>query len=135
MTDLSLYIIIMTLIVLLVFISTVPLRLWHTARRAGIKIKMGSFLGMRLRKIPPKCIVNPLIKASKAGLSLKPLWLENHYLLGGNVDRVVDALITAKQKNIPLEFPRASSFDIAGRDMEEAMEMSINPVVDHMESL
>lgn len=127
MTDIFYIVIIMTLIVLVVFFSTVPLRLRAAARKAGVNISIISFFGMRLRKIPPKCIVKPLIKAANAGLSLKLLWLENHFLLGGNVDRVVDALITAKQKNIPLDFMRASAFDIAGRDLQEAMEMCRDP--------
>ena len=90
---------------------------------------IGTLVGMRLRRVVPSKIVNPLIKATKAGISLPINKLEAHYLAGGNVDRVVNALIAAQRANIPLEFERAAAIDLAGRDVLEAVQMSVNPKV------
>jgi len=84
---------------------------------------------MRLRRVVPSRIVNPLIKAQKAGLEASINKLEAHYLAGGNVDKVVNALIAAQRANIPLEFERAAAIDLAGRDVLEAVQMSVNPKV------
>jgi uncharacterized protein YqfA (UPF0365 family) len=85
---------------------------------------------MRLRRVIPSRIVNPLIKAQKAGLvDVSINKLEAHYLAGGNVDKVVNALIAAQRANIPLEFERAAAIDLAGRDVLEAVQMSVNPKV------
>lgn len=84
---------------------------------------------MRLRRVSPAKIVNPLIKAEKAGLDVKVTQLEAHYLAGGNVDRVVNALIAAERANIPLAFERAAAIDLAGRDVLQAVQMSVNPKV------
>jgi uncharacterized protein YqfA (UPF0365 family) len=77
----------------------------------------------------PARIVNPLIKARKAGLDLDTNQLESHYLSGGNVDRVVDALVAAQRADIPLGFERAAAIDLAGRDVLQAVQMSVNPKV------
>ena len=84
---------------------------------------------MRLRRVVPSRIVNPLIKATKAGLGLNINQLESHFLAGGNVDRVVNALIAAQRANIPLIFERAAAIDLAGRDVLQAVQMSVNPRV------
>ena len=84
---------------------------------------------MRLRRVPPIRIILPLIKAQKAGLDVTIDKLEAHYLAGGNVDRVVDALIAAHRADIPLEFERAAAIDLAGRNVLEAVQMSVNPRV------
>ena len=84
---------------------------------------------MRLRRVVPSKIVLPLVKANKAGLDVNVDQLEAHYLAGGDVDRVVDALIAAERAAIPLTFERAAAIDLAGRDVLEAVQMSVNPKV------
>jgi len=122
-------IIVAAFIFLVLFFSFVPVRLWIAARAAGVKLRIVSLVGMRLRKIPPSSIVNPLIKAIKAGIGMTTDMLEQHYLAGGNVDRVVDALIAAQKADIPLDFKRATAIDLAGRDVLTAVKMSVNPKV------
>ncbi|NLJ33540.1 MAG: flotillin-like protein FloA [Firmicutes bacterium] len=114
---------------LLVVFSFVPLGLWISALAAGVKIGIGTLIGMRLRRVPPARIVMPLVKAVKAGLDLSVNQLEAHFLAGGNVDRVVNALIAAQRAEIPLTFERAAAIDLAGRDVLEAVQMSVNPKV------
>jgi len=90
---------------------------------------MVTLVAMRLRRVTPSRIVNPLIKATKAGIGLTINQLESHYLAGGNVDRVVNALIAAHRANINLPFERAAAIDLAGRDVLQAVQMSVNPRV------
>ncbi len=116
-------------ILIVFFFSFVPVRLWIAARAAGVKLRIISLVGMRLRKITPANIANPLIKAVKAGIEMTTDMLEQHYLAGGNVDRVVDALIAAQKADIPLNFKRATAIDLAGRDVLTAVKMSVNPKV------
>ncbi|HKL75875.1 MAG TPA: flotillin-like protein FloA [Halanaerobiales bacterium] len=124
-------IIIIALIALLVilFFYFVPLGLWISAIAAGVKISFFDLIGMRLRRVVPSVIVSPMIKSHKAGLKLTTNKLEAHYLAGGNVDRVVDALIAAQRAEIDLTFERAAAIDLAGRDVLEAVKMSVNPKV------
>lgn len=117
------------LILLAIFFTFVPVTLWISAIAAGVKISIFTLIGMRLRRVIPSRVVNPLIKASKAGLTLTINQLESHYLAGGNVDRVVNALIAAHRANIELPFERAAAIDLAGRDVLEAVQMSVNPKV------
>lgn len=119
------------LIVLAVFIffQFVPVGLWISALAAGVNISIFNLVGMRLRRVPPDKIVLPLIKANKAGLDVNSNQLEAHYLAGGNVDRVIDALIAAHRAEIPLTFERSCAIDLAGRDVLEAVQMSVNPKV------
>lgn len=117
------------IIVLAIFFTFVPITLWISALAAGVKISIFTLIGMRLRRVIPSRIVNPLIKASKAGLTVSINQLESHYLAGGNVDRVVNALIAAHRANIELPFERAAAIDLAGRDVLEAVQMSVNPKV------
>lgn len=116
-------------ILLMVFFSFVPVGLWITAFFSGVKIKMGTLIGMKLRRVAPSRIVNPMIKATKAGLKLQVDELEAHYLAGGNINTLVDALIAAQRANIPLEFERAAAIDLAGRNVLEAVQVSVNPKV------
>ncbi len=116
------------LVVAIVF-SFIPLRLWISALAARVPVGIFALIGMRLRQVPPVKIVMPLIKATKAGLDLNVNKLEGHYLAGGNVDRVVNALIAAQRAEIPLPFERAAAIDLAGRDVLQAVQMSVNPKV------
>jgi uncharacterized protein YqfA (UPF0365 family) len=125
----SLFSVILIIIAISLFFSFVPVMLWITAMASGVYIGLTTLIGMRLRRITPARIVNPLIKARKAGLNVDISQLETHYLAGGNVDRVVDALIAAQRANIDLVFERAAAIDLAGRDVLEAVQMSVNPKV------
>ena len=107
----------------------VPIRLWVSAAASGAYISLISLVGMRLRRIPPKVIVEPRISAVRAGLEIKSDDLESHYLAGGDVNKVVLALISADKAGIELTFQRASAIDLAGRDVLEAVKMSVNPKV------
>lgn len=120
---------ILSLIAFSIFISFVPIPLWINALFAGVKVSLGSLVGMRLRKVPPTVIVNALITAVKAGLPLTTNDLETHYLSGGNVLRVVTALIAADKANIALDFQMACGIDLAGRNILEAIQTSVNPRV------
>ncbi len=121
--------IIIIIVVLMIFLRFVPIGLWISALAAGAKVGIFDLIGMRLRRVSPAKIVNPLIKSEKAGLAVPVSKLEAHYLAGGNVDRVVDALIAAERANIPLPFERAAAIDLAGRNVLEAVQMSVNPKV------
>jgi len=116
-------------IVLAVFFTFVPVALWISALAAGVRVSIFTLIGMRLRRVIPSRIVNPLIKAHIAGLPVTINQLESHYLAGGNVDRVVNALIAAHRANIELSFERCAAIDLAGRDVLEAVQMSVNPKV------
>lgn len=107
----------------------VPIGLWITAYFSGVKVSLATMIGMRLRKVSPAGIINPLINATKAGLDLKIEEMEAHTLAGGDVDRVVNALISADKANIGLTFQRATAIDLAGRDVLEAVRVSVNPKV------
>jgi uncharacterized protein YqfA (UPF0365 family) len=124
-----LLIIALAVIVISVFFSFVPVMLWISALASGVKVGIFTLVAMRLRRVIPSRIVNPQIKAAKAGLGLNINQLESHYLAGGNVDRVVNALIAAQRANIPLGFERAAAIDLAGRDVLQAVQMSVNPKV------
>ncbi len=123
------FVIILFFVVSSVFLSFFPIGLWIAAFAAGVHIGIFNLVGMRLRRVIPAKIVNPMIKAVKAGLEVSTNKLEAHYLAGGNVDRVVNALIAAQRANIPLEFERAAAIDLAGRDVLQAVQMSVNPRV------
>ena len=122
-------IIVAVLIFLVIFLSFVPIGLWISAAASGVNVGIFQLIGMRIRKVVPKRIVDPMIKATKAGLKLSINNLEAHYLAGGNVDRVVNALIAAQRAGIPLDFERCCAIDLAGRDVLNAVQMSVNPKV------
>jgi uncharacterized protein YqfA (UPF0365 family) len=107
----------------------VPMGLWVTAIFSGVRVSLGTLIGMRLRKVNPADIVRPLISATKAGLALDVGQMEAHHLAGGNVGRVVTALISADRATIDLPWRRATAIDLAGRDVLEAVRVSVNPKV------
>jgi len=117
------------IVVLSVFFSFFPVMLWISALASGVRVGIFTLVAMRLRRVIPSRIVNPQIKATKAGLGLNINQLESHFLAGGNVDRVVNALIAAQRADIPLGFERAAAIDLAGRDVLLAVQMSVNPRV------
>ncbi len=120
---------VIVIVLLMILFSFVPVGLWISAVAAGVKVGIGTLVGMRLRRVSPRRVINPLIKAHKAGLALTTNQLESHYLAGGNVDRVVDAIIAAQRAEINLAFERGAAIDLAGRDVLEAVQMSVNPKV------
>ena len=126
---LTLVLIVAIIVVLALFFSFVPIGLWISATASDVKIGLFQLVAMRIRKVVPSRIVNPMIKATKAGLTISHNKLEAHYLAGGNVDRVVNALIAAQRAGIPLDFERACAIDLAGRDVLNAVQMSVNPKV------
>ncbi|MEJ2661236.1 MAG: flotillin-like protein FloA [Desulfobacteraceae bacterium] len=115
-------------IVLLFFVGS-AISLWVQALVSGAHVGLFNIVFMRYRKVPPKLIVTSKIMAVKAGLDFSTDSLESHYLAGGNVSRVVQALIAADKANIELEFNRAAAIDLAGRDVLQAVQMSVNPKV------
>lgn len=119
----------LVILFLAIFFTFVPVTLWISAIAAGVRVSIFTLIGMRLRRVIPSRVVNPLIKAHKAGLDVQINQLESHYLAGGNVDRVVNALIAAHRAGIELTFERAAAIDLAGRDVLEAVQMSVNPRV------
>ncbi len=121
--------IILIIIALSLFFTFIPVGLWITAFFSGVKVGLGTLIGMRLRRVVPSRIINPMIKATKGGISLNINDLEAHYLAGGNVNVVVDALIAAQRANIDLEFEQAAAIDLAGRNVFEAVQVSVNPKV------
>ena len=116
-------------VLLILFFSFVPVGLWISSLAANVKVSIFNLVGMRLRRVVPSRIVLPLIKATKAGIKLSVNQLEAHYLAGGNVNGVVDALIASERAGIDLPFEKAAAIDLAGRDVLEAVKMSVNPKV------
>ncbi|MEM1204274.1 MAG: flotillin-like protein FloA [Acidobacteriota bacterium] len=127
--DMFLPLLLLAIAFLFVFTYLVPVRLWIAAWSSQAYVPLTALVGMRLRRIPPKQVVEPRISAVKAGLDLSIEALESHYLAGGNVARVVYALISADKAGIDLSFQRAAAIDLAGRDVLEAVKMSVNPKV------
>jgi uncharacterized protein YqfA (UPF0365 family) len=116
-------------VVLVIFLYFVPINLWITAIFSGVRVGLFELVFMRIRKVPPGIIVRELITANKAGLQVTPTDLETHYLAGGNVPNVIRALISADKANIKLSFKQATAIDLAGRDVFEAVQISVNPKV------
>lgn len=114
---------------IVMFFSFVPVGLWISSLAANVKVSIFNLIGMRLRRVAPSRIVMPLIKAIKAGLTINVNQLEAHYLAGGNVDSVVNALIAAERADMELHFEKAAAIDLAGRDVFDAVKMSVNPKV------
>ncbi|HZG76973.1 MAG TPA: flotillin-like protein FloA [Paenibacillus sp.] len=125
----TLLIVAVVIVAFVVFMSFFPIMLWISALASGVRVGIITLVAMRLRRVIPSRIVNPMIKAHKAGLGVSVNQLESHYLAGGNVDRVVNALIAAERANIQLPFERAAAIDLAGRDVLQAVQMSVNPKV------
>ena len=116
-------------VVLVIFLYFVPINLWITAIFSGVRVGLFELVFMRIRKVPPGVIVRELITANKAGLQVTPTDLETHFLAGGNVPNVIRALISADKANINLSFKQATAIDLAGRDVFEAVQISVNPKV------
>ncbi|MBC7486367.1 MAG: flotillin-like protein FloA [Cytophagaceae bacterium] len=117
------------IIFVFIFLYFVPLNLWITAVFSGVNVGLFTLVFMRIRKVPPRLIVESLITATKAGISITSNDLETHYLAGGNVPHVIKALISADKANIALVFKQAAAIDLAGRDVFEAVQISVNPQV------
>ncbi len=118
------------LVLLIIFFYFVPILLWINAKAAGVNISLLQLFLMRLRKVPAPVIVNAMIEAHKAGLlDIKRDDLEAHYLAGGHVEKVVHALVSASKANIDLSFKMATAIDLAGRNVLDAVQMSVNPKV------
>jgi uncharacterized protein YqfA (UPF0365 family) len=114
-------------IAIAVFFHFIPFGLWLTALFSGIRVSFFTLFGMRFRRVDPRAIVLPLISGHKAGIGLNVNELEGHFLAGGNVNRVVNALISADKAGIALTYKQAT--DLAGRDVFEAVQVSVNPKV------
>lgn len=118
------------LVVLAIFFHYVPFFLWFSARVSGVNISLLQLALMRIRKVPPYVIVRAMIEAHKAGISdITRNGLEAHYLAGGHVEQVVHALVSASKAEMDLPFQMATAIDLAGRDVFEAVQMSVNPKV------
>jgi uncharacterized protein YqfA (UPF0365 family) len=117
------------LILLIIFFYFVPISLWITAIFSGVRVGLFELVFMRIRKVPPGMIVKELITANKAGLSVTTTDLETHYLAGGSVPNVIKALISADKANIELDFKQGTAIDLAGRNVFEAVQFSVNPKV------
>lgn len=117
------------IILFFVFMYFIPVNLWITAIFSGVKVGLFELMFMRIRKVPPGIIVREMITATKAGLQVTTSDLETHYLAGGNVPNVIKALISADKANINLSFKQATAIDLAGRDVFEAVQISVNPKV------
>ncbi|HEY9122891.1 MAG TPA: flotillin-like protein FloA [Bacteroidales bacterium] len=117
------------IVLLWIFFYLVPIGLWFQGILTGVKVSLLQLIFMRWRRVPPSVIVNAMINSKKAGLDLSPDQLEAHFLAGGHVQKVVNALISADKANIPLDFRAATAIDLAGRDVFEAVQMSVNPKV------
>lgn len=129
--ELTLILILVAAVVLLcIFFYYVPFFLWISARVSGVRISLLQLFLMRIRQVPASVIVRALIEAHKAGLNdVTRDDLEAHYLAGGNVEKVVHALVSASKANIDLGFKMATAIDLAGRDVFQAVQMSVNPKV------
>ena len=123
-------IVVASIIGLWIILYFIPIGLWFTALLSGVRISLLQLILMRWRKVPPTVIVRSMIEAHKAGLaSIQRDELEAHYLAGGHVEQVIHALVSASKANIDLSFKMATAIDLAGRDVLEAVQMSVNPKV------
>jgi uncharacterized protein YqfA (UPF0365 family) len=123
-------IVVASIIGLWIILYFIPIGLWFTALLSGVRVSLLQLILMRWRKVPPTVIVRSMIEAHKAGLAyIKRDELEAHYLAGGHVEQVIHALVSASKANIDLSFKMATAIDLAGRDVLEAVQMSVNPRV------
>ncbi|SCY72732.1 flotillin-like protein FloA [Desulfoluna spongiiphila] len=121
--------VVLAIVLVILFVIASAIKLWIQALVSGAHVGILNIVFMRFRKVPPKLIIESKIMAVKAGIDIDTDLLESHYLAGGNLARVVQALIAADKANIDLEFNRAAAIDLAGRDVLEAVQMSVNPKV------
>lgn len=112
-----------------ILLYLLPVNLWFTAQLSGVRINLLNLVLMRLRKVSPSLVTNAMITSTKAGLNITSNDIETHYLAGGNVNTVIKALISADKANIPLDFKLATAIDLAGRDVFDAVQISVNPRV------
>lgn len=119
----------LAIVLVFIFLYFIPVNLWITARFSGVKVGLLELMFMRIRKVPPGLIVREMITAIKAGIPVTTTDLETHFLAGGNVPTVIKALISADKANISLTFKQATAIDLAGRDVFEAVQLSVNPKV------
>jgi uncharacterized protein YqfA (UPF0365 family) len=126
---LSLVVIFVAIIAFFIFLYFVPVNLWITAIFSNVKVGLFELVFMRIRKVPPRVIVDSMITAIKAGLNVTTRELETHYLAGGDVPNVIKALISADKANISLTFKQATAINLAGRDVFQAVQISVNPKV------
>ena len=117
------------IVALFIFLYILPVNLWFTAQLSGVRVSLLNLFLMRLRKVPPSLVVNAMITSTKAGLNITSNDIETHFLAGGNVNNVIKALISADKANIPLDFKLATAIDLAGRDVFDAVQLSVNPRV------
>lgn len=117
------------IVLFFIFLYFVPVNLWITALFSNVRVGLFELVFMRIRKVPPRIVVDSLITATKAGLQISSNELETHYLAGGNVPNVIRALISADKANISLSFKQATAIDLAGRDVFQAVQISVNPKV------
>ncbi|MDO5036372.1 MAG: flotillin-like protein FloA [Porphyromonas sp.] len=117
------------IIIIALFLRYFPVLLWISARASGVKISLWQLFLMRIRNVPPRLITRTMVEAQKADIPLTRDELEAHYLAGGNVEQVVHALVSANKANIDLNFNMAAAIDLAGRDVFDAVQMSVNPKV------
>jgi len=123
------FVILASVVGIFIFLYFVPINLWITAIFSGVRVGLLELVFMRIRRVPPGLIVQNLITATKAGLDVTPTELETHYLAGGDVPSVIKALISADKANIELDFKQATAIDLAGRNVFEAVQISVNPKV------
>lgn len=114
---------------MMILLYFIPIGLWFQSQITNVRISLLQLIFMRWRKVPPSTIVNAMITSKKAGLELTRDDLEAHYLAGGHVPAVVNALISAEKANLELSFKVATAIDLAGRDILEAVHMSVNPKI------
>jgi uncharacterized protein YqfA (UPF0365 family) len=124
-----LFVVVAVALFLILFFYFIPVGLWISALAARVKIGIGELIGMRLRRVPPRIILGSQISATKAGLDIPTAFLEAHFLAGGAVENVITALIAADKAGITLSLERAAAIDLAGRDVLEAVQVSVNPKV------
>ena len=117
------------IVALFLFIYFIPFGLWISALAARVRIGIGELVGMRLRRVSPRLILGAQISATKAGLAIPTSFLEAHFLSGGHVENVITALIAADKAGINLTTERAAAIDLAGRNVLEAVQVSVNPKV------
>lgn len=122
-------IIVGAIVAFFVLLYLLPVNLWFTAQLSGVRVNLLNLLLMRLRKVSPALVTNAMITSTKAGLNISSNEIETHFLAGGNVNNVIKALISADKANIPLDFKLATAIDLAGRDVFDAVQLSVNPRV------
>ncbi|SHE64957.1 Uncharacterized protein YqfA, UPF0365 family [Seinonella peptonophila] len=122
---------ILIIALLMLVFTVIPITLWISTIASGLYVKLSTLIGLRLRRIRPIYIIDPFVRAKKAGLELEMLQLEAHFLAGGNLNQVVNALVTAKRANVVLGFDQATAIDLAGHDILEAVQLAIRPKVIH----